>query len=838
MEILLKKQNDFLETLTELSKQDKIIQIGQFMTQRQIDKDEKIDTDLLQNELKEINKTLKDGFEKSKLVSNVVKLTKAVEKSFSQEGVTKVTDAAMGRREYRGIGERIRDKFLGKGGDKYDKDSLKYKFTTLRGFADMTGIVKQDSAGLFGDMLARREDKQKYIETAIKLNPQEKNLKQYGGDESKVREKYANQFERTQVAEKNLRSKEREINFLKQTGLSEEEIAKTTGGKKLLKERASLATTLGTTDFRFKSLAKQEIAQPKDNRKPSNIIPFPLNGGTISRGAVGNNLQEVQNENARAMQEQTDLLIKIEKNTRPKEKLEGKPEEISKEKGTFSKIIDSITSALASALGAALGAAIAAIGTTIAAALGSVAGVIQAKAKLIKDTVTLLYKGLTKLGDFIPELKNVLLNIEIAFEMGIDAIKSGFNKFTTKVGIIFESAISSLKGLFGEGSKIGSFISTLTTGISNYFAPIAEEFGKMQKTGGFIVELVTAVKTKLTSIFQFFVEIGEKLGEFGKVFESVSKIIGKIAYPLMVIMAVWDTVKGAVEGYEKDGIVGAIGGAIKGLFNSLIGGLLDMIKDGISWIAKTLDFKNVEAALDSFSVQDIFSKFVDAILLVPKTLLTLLNDYVVKPLTTAFKPVTEFFKKIKEQVFGFLEDFGIPEIGFTIPVIDKKVSIGPFYPFKPEKGTNKVSYSSNMEKSSVNGDSTRSFTQNIIDSGANAKQFKSNAKAVGDNAKITQIVKEDEAYQKLGFFDKLKVDVGYAKATDLIAAQQPISANNVAIASASNEQAKLYASKQQVSNTVVAPTTNINSSTQNQVVRLPARNNDPVVTNYISSRYN
>ena len=54
------------------------------------------------------------------------------------------------------------------------------------------------------------------------------------------------------------------------------------------------------------------------------------------------------------------------------------------------------------------------------------------------------------------------------------------------------------------------------------------------------------------------------------------------------------------------------------------------------------------------------------------------------------------------------------------------------------------------------------------------RQIKSSAqKDTATNANIAEIVKEDEAYQKLGFFDKLKVDTGFAKATDLLKVEKP-----------------------------------------------------------------
>jgi len=434
-------------------------------------------------------------------------------------------------------------------------------------------------------------------------------------------------------------------------------------------------------------------------------------------------------------------------------------------------------------------------------------------------------------------------------------------------------------------------------------------------------------------------------------------------------MSVWDTVKGALAGWEEGGFVGAIGGAIKGLFNGLVFGVLDMIKGAISWIAGALGFDAVEKFLDSFSFADMFSSFVDAVLFIPKkiqefimspietlkslgesmmslwepikdimgtlvdaflfiprTLFGLINDYIVTPLTEVFKPVTDFFKGIANKVMGFFEDFGIPEIGFS--VLGKKFSFGPYYPFRPDEGTVRVSSNSSLEqKSSSSGGDTSNYKQNIVSSGtggidektmrangmseeaiARAKarnkdetrvltqtekvgkdgsavykedfatfdpktgkamlsgdaaatgvttdaqgnkstngtreiskrafdQIKKSAQAGGDNEKIAEIVKEDDAYQKLSWFDKRKVDVGYAKASELLAVSQPNTAD--AVTKKSTDAASLKENINKASgntNVVNSPLTTYNSQKVTNV-KAPIRNQESSVGEWLKSKY-
>jgi hypothetical protein len=78
-------------------------------------------------------------------------------------------------------------------------------------------------------------------------------------------------------------------------------------------------------------------------------------------------------------------------------------------------------------------------------------------------------------------------------------------------------------------------------------------------------------------------------------------------------MTVWDTVKGMIEGYEKEGIVGAIAGAVTGLFNSLVFGPLDMLKSAIAWVLGKFGFENAEKELNSFSFSEMFTNLIGTV---------------------------------------------------------------------------------------------------------------------------------------------------------------------------------------------------------------------------------
>jgi len=724
--------------------------------------------------------------------------------------------------------------------------------------------------------------------------------------------------------------------------------------------------------------------------------------GKISSASTNGSLNsslESEVETGRYQETQLDLLKKIEANTRGGQvHADGKPKTNEDDSGG----------------GLGLGLSI------IAVAAGTIAGLVSAWLKTVKFFVTGIGVGIEKtvvfLSKWFPSLREALFNIETTFVLLVESIKGIFNSATAKIAEVFtnlvgkmvkvfDSAVEFFRGIFGEGTGIGKVIAAIKTSVTNFLAPIAESFTSMIEYSGKVItairtsvgafmssisegfavmgeasgpisKAISFVKSSIAGVMEFFggfgtffAEIGGKMELFSKLFGAVSKVVSKIAYPLMVVMAVWDTIKGAMAGWEEGGLVGAIGGAIKGLFNSLIGGVLDMIKGAISWIAGALGFTAVEEFLDSFSFEDLFSDFVDAVLFIPQTiqnlimspietlkklgssladmfdpiknimsalvdvylfipkqLFGLINDYIITPLTDVFKPVINFFKNIAEQIMSVFEDFGIPEMGFSI--LGKKFSVGPWYPFRPDEGTTRVASDTKLDETSGGdaGDST-TFKKNIVASGsggvdedamrangmseediAKAKernvdktrvlttsekvvngqaafkedfatfdpktgkamlsgdaaatgvttdaegnkstngtreistrafsQIKANAKAGGDNEKVAEIVKEDDAYQKLSWFDKRKVDVGYAKASELLAVSQPETANAVTKKSSDSASLKENLSKASGGDTSVvnSPMTTYNNQKVTNV-KAPIRNQESSVGEWLKSKY-
>lgn len=311
MEALLKKQVKSLESLESIAKMDRLMQLVQ--TKEAVESEaeqEKID-----EQLKEMNKTLKKGLTDKNgdsLNSNVIRLFDAIKKvavagrELNTQEVKDITGASQERRQYNTIKPRVENV----------KENVK-DFFTVRGFLDKTGIAERNSGGLISEYLDRAEDKKKYIDNRMKLDPTA-NL--HG--EEKAREIFGKQFDKQQNVQFDISKNEKKLKEYKDQGFTEAQIARTPEAKR----QKELATELAKVDTRVRpegfdaktGLIKEKPVKATDvaksekraiGDKEGKVIPFPSKDNSL--GA-----EETMLEQNRMVAEQSALLKKIEENTR------------------------------------------------------------------------------------------------------------------------------------------------------------------------------------------------------------------------------------------------------------------------------------------------------------------------------------------------------------------------------------------------------------------------------------------------------------------------------------------------------------------------------------------
>ena len=356
-------------------------------------------------------------------------------------------------------------------------------------------------------------------------------------------------------------------------------------------------------------------------------------------------------------------------------------------------------------------------GKVLALVLGSLIGLISAQLK----TIALFAKAFTP----------ARLQVQIrAMFRGLTGTVKGFG---TSIKAGFSNLLKPLTGIFkstGGASALGKTPQSLKTfmkGLTVLFKPFVE-LGKMLKS------TVTSV-SKSVGIFSrisgFFKSIGSAIARFGSAVGAVAKVASKVFLPLLIIITLFDTIKGALAGIAEGGIIGGIAGAVKGLFNSLIFGPLDMLKGAVAWVLGMFGFDKAAEMLNSFSFASMFTKLIDGIAGFISHIVEFMTNIIMAPIrpimelfnslmnifTNAdgeglFKNISDFFfdlllmipkfflnildavaglfgfDGLREKVYSFfdgiMDNFGIPAFSFKIPIIGKEVSFGGFFPFRDE----------------------------------------------------------------------------------------------------------------------------------------------------------
>ena len=547
--------------------------------------------------------------------------------------------------------------------------------------------------------------------------------------------------------------------------------------------------------------------------------------------------KEEKNEEQMNEQKRDQLLIQIEKNTRPRD--------LSKAAGGDEK------------QGGGLGGWL----TALAVGLGAIAGVIDGYIKslrlfaeiltpdyvilklqkgfasflaglsmqydLLKIAITEKFTTVVKFIDSVLDSVKVVLtekfNAVVKFFDGIlDSMKLALSEKFPKVVQVFDDVIDGIRAFFSVGkdeSFIARLYNSMSSGLMKLFTPFVEAFEVVKSLlsgpSSAVFESIKGTFSILEDAFQ----------AFAKVFGAVVKVVSKLFLPLNIILTIWDTVKGAIEGYEEDGIVGAIAGAIKGFFNSLIFGPIDLIKDAAAWVLKQFGFDKAEEVLKSFSVEKIFSALVDAI----------------------FSPV-QTFKKIMNKFGEFLDgmsEFTIPEFGFKIPFTNKRVSVGPFKPFSALKGLIKTE------------EAPKTVSESARESGSGKiGGVMPDGSASGDNSdrasKIDQRASEIAEQLTIEYPDAPRENIfneAYNRAEREILQSNP---RSTSVASAVVPPApstsgvvtqqttavnSLRDQRSAAPTTVIAPSVSNNmSTTQVAKIEAPVRNNDASVDRYMASR--
>ena len=284
-------------------------------------------------------------------------------------------------------------------------------------------------------------------------------------------------------------------------------------------------------------------------------------------------------------------------------------------------------------------------------------------------TVTQFGKNLSKQFKlFFKPLVNTLKNIRIAFSEGLKGnakiVRGAMGKMMNPV-----------KGFVGIFGRIGNLLSPIVKDMKRRIKVVRKSFGLL-RTG---VSSVSGFFGRIGSVFsrvgQGIKTAGKALGSLGNVFKGFFKVfatIGRVvAFPITIITGLvggfMNMFKEGKESLAKGDsffkvFVNGFYGFIEGAINAVIMAPLDMLKDGIGWIAGKLGFENFENMLAGFSFSGLFSGLIDGI----KNMIFGIADFFVQLVTD---PIG-LFKKIGAAIGDFMGSIGESISGMFRNLID------------------------------------------------------------------------------------------------------------------------------------------------------------------------
>jgi len=292
-------------------------------------------------------------------------------------------------------------------------------------------------------------------------------------------------------------------------------------------------------------------------------------------------------------------------------------------------------------------------------ALGAAAGIVLGQLKVIETLIPpietlrrrlrILFKRTIprQFAQLTKSIRNSVRGLILAATIQFELIRGSFVAF----GERFRKLLRPLQGIFAPVTDsvrgIGNYVGRITKSFTDAFDEIVKVFRAVNKFASGTTKVgkaVEPIQDGVRAVMGFFKGMGP-------VFKMVAKTVGTIFKPIGIIITVFDTIKGAMKGYEEEGIIGGIKGAIKGFVNSLIMAPLDMLKNGIAWIMGKfgVDPATVDA-VKNFSFTESFNKIVDSVFQLPKKAIAWISD----KFTSISETVGEFITNVMGDPVGFI----------------------------------------------------------------------------------------------------------------------------------------------------------------------------------------
>jgi hypothetical protein len=313
----------------------------------------------------------------------------------------------------------------------------------------------------------------------------------------------------------------------------------------------------------------------------------------------------------------------------------------------------------------------------LAAAIGAAIGVVKGQLDAIKA-----FKLIPNLDDFKAKLSSNIKGMRLGIAMQMELFKASVAESLTSAKNALKSGITRIGSIFTLGdegkdvSRIGSVIKSFTGYIRGLIVPF-EEAGKVIVSIG--ESIANKLRPAINAVQGGFSTVGTYLDDFKAIVSRVSAVVGKLFAPIAIIMTLFDTVKGAIDGYAEGGILGGLEGAIVGFFTSLVTKPLDLVKSAVAWVLEKFGFENAANVLSSFSFTELFTNMINGIFGFFKSVINWVKQLFTDPvaalqalwdnLLSGYDSLMSFFSSIISAPINWIMDmfgWGDPEKPFDL----------------------------------------------------------------------------------------------------------------------------------------------------------------------------
>src|SRR5210317_12633 len=256
---------------------------------------------------------------------------------------------------------------------------------------------------------------------------------------------------------------------------------------------------------------------------------------------------------------------------------------------------------------------------------------------------------------------------------------------------IFDPAIKRIdnfkRGITGKGGPITRIIDSVTDFFRSIRTNITRitSFFRTNKTIGFITKAVSDAFKVITRTIRPIINTvkglfsGAGLGILDKILgplKTVFRTIGKIFLPITLILGVIDGVQGFMKEFGETGsILDGIRGAVVGIVDGFIGGLVRLIGSAIEWILGFFGLDNLGKSINEKinQLMDSFLGIIGGIKDLISGLFSFDGERIMKGLGAIFSGVGGFFANILsfpiDLAVNFIKDlfgFGNPDKPFSL----------------------------------------------------------------------------------------------------------------------------------------------------------------------------